>query len=77
MTSYVYSVFRKDILEFITEIEICISQLELSPSSGTATEGDWASLLLDLHGELGELDASLLSPVARSFCDQASTSRST
>ena len=57
-----YSVFRKDILEYINENEICITKFELAPSDVLEIEVNWASHMMEYHRELSGLDCSLPSP---------------
>ena len=56
VTPQVYATFRKDILEYIHEMEVCITKLELSQTPETDvldTEVSWASQLMEYHIELG------------------------
>ena len=55
VTPQVYATFRKDILEYIHEMEVCITKLELSHTPETdvlETEVSWASQLMEYHIEL-------------------------
>ena len=77
VTPHVYSVFRKHIIDYLHEMEICVTKMELSPNPETdvlETEADWASQLMEYHRELGELDGSLSQPVTSTFSDPASPS---
>ena len=55
MIHCIYSAFRKDILEYINEIEICIIKFELAPVSKSDVleiEVGWAWQLMEYHREL-------------------------
>ncbi|CAE1251573.1 adk [Acanthosepion pharaonis] len=75
VTPHVFSVFRKDILQYIFEMETCITKLELGSFPETdllETEAEWAPRLMEYHRELGDLDGSFspsscLDPVSQSF----------
>ena len=76
VTLQVYATFRKDILEYIHEMEVCITKLELSPTPETdvlETEVSWASQLMEYHIELGGLDDSLAVPTASSFMNTSTS----
>ena len=76
VTPHVYATFRKDILEYIHEMEVCITKLELSQTPETdvlETEVSWASQLMEYHIELGGLDDSLAVPTASSSMDTSTS----
>ena len=78
VTPHVYATFRKDILEYIHKMEVCITKLELSQTPETdvlEAEVSWASQIMEYHIELGGLDDSLVVPTA-SFSMDTSTSTS-
>lgn len=67
----VFSVFRKQILDYINEIEVSICKLEMFfPSEGREEiESDWLVLQLTVHKELKEFDSSLLPPETSPYLD--------
>ena len=76
VTPHVYATFRKDILEYIHELEVCITKLELSQTPETdelEREVSWASQLMEYHIDLGGLDDSLAIATASSSMDTSTS----
>ena len=76
VTPHIYATFRKDILEYIHKMEVCITKLELSQTPETdvlETEFSWASQLMEYHIELGGLNDSLAVPTASSSMDTSTS----
>ena len=76
VTPQIHATFRKDILEYIHEMEVCITKLELSHTPETdvlETVVSWASQLMEYHIELGGLDDSLAVPTASSFMNTSTS----